>query len=74
MGKLELNVLDGSEIELLHQRTLGVLERVGFRITHEEAIKKFAKAGAEVNETSGTVKISPVLVKELLDLAPSTTI
>ena len=71
MGKLEIKVLSDNEIELMHRRTLDVFEKVGFRITHDEAIKKFAKAGAKVDKTSGNIRLSPEMVKELLDLAPS---
>ncbi len=70
MGKMLLRILSDSEIETLHAKTLEVLETIGVRITHEEALAKLARAGAKVDATSGTVRFPAPLVGELLGLAP----
>ena len=71
MARMMLSVLSDAEIEKLHEKTLEVLETVGIRITHDEAIAKLRRAGARVDEASCTVKFPRELVKELLDQAPS---
>ncbi|KKM22517.1 hypothetical protein LCGC14_1624540 [marine sediment metagenome] len=71
MSRLILRVLSESEVERLHTETLRVLAEVGFRVTHGEALAKFRRAGALVNEADGTVRVPPEMVKELLAQAPS---
>ena len=34
-------MLSDDEIEKMHEKTLGVLEKVGVKITHSEALGKF---------------------------------
>jgi len=70
VGKTVFRVLSDGEIEALHEKTLEVLETVGARITHDEALAKLARAGAKVDTASGTVRFPAQLVGELLDLAP----
>ncbi len=69
---MQLEFLTEAEIAKLHQKTLEVFEKVGVKIADDQALKKFAKAGAKVNETSQIVRIPPELVEELLAQAPST--
>ena len=72
MGAMQLKVLSDAELETIRERTLDVLEKVGIKITHTEALRKLAKAGAKVNEASGIARLPRSMVKELLALAPST--
>lgn len=71
MSRLSLTVVSESEIEKIHSKTLDVLEQVGIKIGHPEALGKLKKAGANVNESTGLVKFPPEMVKELISLAPS---
>jgi len=71
MSRMVLRVLSDAEIEKLHQKTLDVFENTGIKITHDEALRKLKKAGANVDETSGIAKFPSKMVEELLQLAPS---
>ena len=72
MSNAVLKVMSDTEVEKMHAETLNLFENVGFKVTHAEALKKLAKAGADVAETSGLVKFPRKLVQELMALAPST--
>ena len=41
---MPLRVLSGAEIEKMHEKTLEVLEKVGVKITHDEALGKSKQA------------------------------
>jgi trimethylamine---corrinoid protein Co-methyltransferase len=71
MSRMVLRVLSDAEIEKIHEKTLEVFEKVGIKITHDEALQKLKKAGANVDDTSGIVKFPAKMVEELLQLAPS---
>ena len=71
MGIMKLNVLSEPEIERFHQKTLEVFEKVGIKVTHDEVLKKLAKAGAKVNQTSQIAKFPAKMVEEMLAQAPS---
>ena len=71
MSRMILRVLSDAEIEKLHEKTQEVFEKVGIKITHDEALQKLKKAGANVNESSGVVRFPAKMVEELLQLAPS---
>lgn len=72
MGLMQLNVLSEAEIATLHQKTLEVFEQVGIKIADDQILKKLAKAGAKIDQTSQIAKFPPQLVQELLAQAPST--
>lgn len=61
-----MKVLNESEMEQLNAKTLQVLAEVGFKVTHDETLIKFKKAGALVNQATSTIRIPPEMVKELL--------
>ena len=71
MGILSLSALSSAEIETIHQKTLEVLEKVGAKITHEEALQRLVRAGACVETASSVVRFPRELVAELLATAPS---
>ncbi len=71
MSRMVLQVLSESEVERLHAETLKVLADVGFKVTHSEALAKFRRAGALVDEPNCSVRIPPEMVKELLTQASS---
>ncbi|MBN2455007.1 MAG: trimethylamine methyltransferase family protein [Sedimentisphaerales bacterium] len=71
MGKMLLQVLSEAEVEKMHEKTLEVFETVGIKVTHAEALAKAKKAGAKVDQVSGTVRFPAPLVNELLGQGPS---
>ena len=71
VSRMILQVLSQSEVERLHAETLRVLAEVGFRVSHGEALVKFRRAGALVDEANCTVRVPPEMVKKLLAQAPS---
>ena len=72
MSSAVFSMLSDSDVEKVHAETLRLFETVGFKVTHEQALSKFAKAGAKVDPTSGLVRVPRRLVAELLAAAPST--
>lgn len=68
--KLKTQALSQEERELVHQRTLEILEIAGVRIKSERALQALADHGAEVDFKTQIVKISEPLVKKCLDTAP----
>lgn len=74
MNKLEWNVLSESEVEAIHERTLRILAETGIKVTHAEALKVLRRRGAQVDEQAERVRFPRELVRELLALAPATTI
>ncbi len=70
MGNMQLSVLCEAEIEKLHKQTLEVFEKVGIKVTHEEALRKLKQAGARVDESTQIARIPAKMFKELLSQAP----
>ncbi len=71
MGNMQLSVLCEAEIEKLHKQTLEVFEKVGIKVTHEEALRKLKRAGARVDESTQIARIPAKMFEELLSQAPS---
>lgn len=63
---MKTEVLTQDQIERLSQASLAILERVGVVVPHEEALRRFADAGAEVNFGSQLVRIPPEVVLRLV--------
>ena len=57
-----LQVLSEAERTQVHERTLGVLERVGMRCDTAEGRRVLADAGAQVDEATCIVRFPPALV------------
>ncbi len=74
MSEISFRVLSEGQIYLLHQKTLDLLEKVGIKVTHSEALYKLKKAGAVVNDAAGLVKFPRKLVGDLLSLAPDSAL
>jgi len=64
------DLLDAAAVELIHDRTLGILERVGMALRSEPLLRLLADAGARVDASSGRVRFDPGLVEEALARAP----
>jgi trimethylamine--corrinoid protein Co-methyltransferase len=62
--------LSREEKELLFEEALGLLERVGMRMSGSRALETLAAAGAAVDPASGIVRLPPGLVREALAQCP----
>ena len=72
MSRMNLTVLDTSEIERLHQATLEVFQEPGVRIAHPGLLERLRRAGARVDAEIERVRFPRQMVSELLRQAPST--
>ncbi|NNJ64920.1 MAG: methyltransferase, partial [Xanthomonadales bacterium] len=63
-------ILPADDLERIHETSLDLLENQGMRVLHEESRRLLAAAGAEVDETSETVRFDRHLVMEQLRQAP----
>lgn len=70
MSTPRFQVINESEIQKIHAKTLDIFEKVGIKVTHNEAREKLEKAGARVDHASEIVQFPPKLVAELLKMAP----
>jgi trimethylamine:corrinoid methyltransferase-like protein len=64
--------LSMKDVSAIHDTVLRVFSEVGFQVNLSEGRDLFKKAGAEVDESTATVKLSPDLVMELIKRAPDT--
>ena len=62
--------LTENQIDRLQRATEETLEKTGFKVQHQALLRLAAKAGAQVNETSGTVRLPAELLRELLAQVP----
>jgi len=63
--------LTDQDIKKIHKTSLRVFTEVGVQVNFAEARELFRKAGAEVADVNGIVKIPGDLVEELIHKAPS---
>ncbi len=66
-----LRVLSEDEIAHIHESSLSILENHGIRVLLPEARRRFAAAGAAVEDSSETVRLDRGLVALALSSAPS---
>jgi trimethylamine--corrinoid protein Co-methyltransferase len=66
-----LRVLSEDEIAHIHESALHILENDGMRVLLPEARRRFAAAGAAVDDSSETVRLDRGLVSLALSSAPS---
>lgn len=66
MWTMKIQVLTQDQIERISQASLAILERVGVVVPHEEALRRFADAGANVDFASQLVRIPPDVVLRLV--------
>lgn len=62
--------LKEQDIEKIHETSLRVFEEVGIETRLPEARDLFRRAGAEVDDETGIIRIPPNLVEELIAQAP----
>jgi len=67
----QLSILSREEIEWIHQTSLEILREIGVKMENDSLLKMFAAAGAEVDFERQIVRISPALVEDALEEAPS---
>lgn len=64
--------LSEESIEKIHDSAMRVFAETGFQVNLEEGRALFRDAGAEVDDSTGIVKVPGKLVKEIIGAAPST--
>lgn len=66
-----LKILSNEEVSRIHDAALGVLEKTGLIIHHEELLKKLLDAGFKVNENKKRVWFPPTLVEDYVRKVPN---
>jgi len=70
--KCQLTVLTEEEIELIHNKTLRILENVGLRVPNEKCLELCEKAGAVVDRQASIIRIPSKVMEQLLYAIRST--
>jgi len=68
----EAATMKRSEVQLLHEATLRILEDVGVRLEHDSIKDKVVKAGAKEGDSANVIRFPRTMVAEYLALSPST--
>ncbi|MFW9949238.1 MAG: trimethylamine methyltransferase family protein, partial [Candidatus Thorarchaeota archaeon] len=63
---MKITLLSRSEITLIHEKSLEILNKIGIIIPHPKLLQLFKDFGANVEDKLQLVKIPPDLVMELL--------
>ena len=66
-----IEILSAGQLEMIHDRALAILERLGLKVLSEEALAIMEQAGCEVERGSGLVRFPRVLVESLIAKAPA---
>jgi len=66
-----MKTISGNQIEQIQLATEEILDSTGVQVQHAGVLQIAARAGARVDETSGTVRIPPPMLRELLDRVPA---
>ena len=66
-----VEILSRTQLETIHDKALGVLERLGLKILSDEALDIMTDAGCDVNRDDGMVRFPRGLVEGLIAKAPS---
>ena len=67
----KLRLLSTKKVEQIHKTSLRILEEVGISVKDEHYLNLFRRVGASVDRNEQRVRLSPVLVGDLVSLAPS---
>ena len=65
-----LEVLSADHVEAIHEASLRILEELGIELMSARARAALRDAGAQVDDTSGTVRLDRALVGALVERAP----
>jgi trimethylamine--corrinoid protein Co-methyltransferase len=66
---MRISLLDRAQLQQLHEASIFILEKIGVHLPHDEALRLFAAAGAEVDFADQHVRIPEKVVHECLALA-----
>lgn len=66
-----MEILDADQIELIHLKSMDILENIGIRVLHDGARRRLKDAGLKVDESSQMVFFDRSFVTEALSHAPS---
>jgi trimethylamine--corrinoid protein Co-methyltransferase len=69
MPALSLNFLSGEELDLVHTRSVGILEKVGVQIGDPDVLDKLGEMGARIDRQKGHAWISETLISWALEYA-----
>jgi len=64
---MEFKVLTDEQIGQIHNASIKILETIGVQVSHDEVLKLFKQANAEVDESKERVKIPEKLVMESIE-------
>lgn len=67
-----MNLLSVDQVEAIHHASLRILEELGIELMSARARDALRRIGAEVNDSTGNVKLAPALVEQALATAPLT--
>lgn len=70
MAVAQISILSEDEVELVHNRTLAILESPGVKVDSEIALKLLSEGGAKVDSKSKRASIPESLVKETVRRLP----
>ena len=65
-----IEVLSADQIEAIHAASLQVLSEIGMKVLGEDARRRLAEAGAQVDDDERMVRCDPAMVEETVALAP----
>ncbi|GIV00580.1 MAG: trimethylamine methyltransferase MttB [Actinomycetota bacterium] len=65
-------VISGEEVELLHTRSLDILDRVGFTTSNPGLLEAMAEAGQRVDREARRIRLDPAFVEDALARCPRT--
>ena len=65
-----MKVFSDDEVEAIHNAALTILETQGWRVLHAEARRVYARAGAEVDESTQMVRLDRALVSAAIKTTP----
>ena len=74
MSNMSLKILNQSEIEALHQKTLDVFQNIGVKIASSAIRTRLNQAGAKVDDGTERVCFPGKMVEELIKMAPSSVV
>lgn len=69
--KSKLELLNKSELDMIHHATLEVMAKTGILVDHKEARELLKKAGCTVDEKTKMVKFTESLVNSAIEKSPS---
>ncbi len=66
-----LEVLSAEQLESIHRTSLRILEELGIELMSSAACARLKAVGAEVDDSTGTVRMGPAVIEKALSTAPA---